>query len=105
LRNEIHTTRHRCRGDRGVRFGDRCPAWLRVACPPANDRHADLTAAQSASDDAVNTAATVRNEYYITSGRPYWQAVKDEGRAANYDAVFGPGAFFQNYELPGYPSY
>jgi hypothetical protein len=78
---------------------------LRVACPPANDRHADLTAAQSASDDAVNTAATVRNEYYITSGRPYWQAIKAEGRAANYDAVFGPGAFFQNYELQGYPSY
>jgi hypothetical protein len=85
-------------------------ARIRLVCPngsvtAARYDHALVrnAMAQSASDAAVNTAATVRNEYAMAAGEAYWQRVRATGLEAAYDAVYGPGSFDQNYEQPKLP--
>lgn len=81
-----------------------CPGGS-VAAARYNHDLAQNVAAQSASDEAVNTAATVRNEYAMAAGEAYWQRVRATGLEAAYDAMFGPGAYVQNYEQPKLPVY
>lgn len=83
---------------------------IRLVCPSgsvaAARYHHDLAQnAQSASDEAVNTAATVRNEYAMAAGEAYWQRVRAAGPAAAYDSEYGPGAYAQNFEQPKLPMY
>jgi hypothetical protein len=78
---------------------------IRLVCPDRSVAAAGYVTAQSASDEAINTAATVRNEYAMAAGEAYWQRVRGAGVAAAYDAVYGPGAFAQNYEQPKLPMY
>lgn len=85
---------------------------IRLVCPDASvaaARYDHVLArnvmAQSASDEAVNTAATVRNEYAMAAGGAYWQRVRATGLEGTYDAVYGPGAYDQNYEQPKIPMY
>jgi hypothetical protein len=85
---------------------------VRLVCPDgraaaAGYHHvlAQNAMAQSANDEAVNTAATVRNEYAMAAGEAYWQRVRATGLEAAYDAVYGPGAFDQNYQQRKIPIY
>ncbi len=85
---------------------------IRLVCPggsvaAARYHHvlAQNVMAQSASDEAVNTAATVRNEYAMAAGEAYWQRVRATGLEAAYDAVYGLGAYEQNYQQRKLPVY
>ena len=85
---------------------------IRLVCPggtvaAARYHHvlAQNVMAQSAGDEAVNTAATVRNEYAMAAGEAYWQRVRATGPEGAYDAVYGPGAYVQNYEQRKLPVY
>jgi hypothetical protein len=84
---------------------------IRLVCPggsaaAARYHHvlAQNVTAQSASDAAVNTMATVRNEYAMGTGEAYWRRVRAAGPEAAYDAEYGPGAYEQNFEQPKRPS-
>jgi hypothetical protein len=80
---------------------------IRLVCPDGTVSAARYhhVLAQSASDEAVNTAATVRNEYAMAAGEAYWHRVRATGLEAAYDAVYGPGAYVQNYEQRKLPVY
>jgi hypothetical protein len=81
-------------------------------CPPQN---ISVTVAPEAAgaanvyDDARDTAALVRASRYARAsdtGEIYhWQVVKYAWPRADYDAIYGPGAYRQNYELPAVPHY
>lgn len=85
---------------------------IRLACPAGNEAAlryhpvpAEDITAQSASDEAVNTAATARNEYAMSAGEAYWQRVRAAGPEAAYDAEYGPGAYAQNFDQRKIPMY
>jgi hypothetical protein len=65
--------------------------------------------AESAYDAAVNTAATERraydDTYYTATREARWQQMRAGGRPATYDAIYGPGAYAQNYKLSSFGYY
>ncbi len=80
---------------------------IRLVCPGGGAvaaRYHHVLAAQSASDEAVNAAARVRNVYAMATGEAYWQRVRAAGPAAAYDVEYGPGSYQQNFEQPKRPS-
>jgi hypothetical protein len=87
-------------------------AMAQEQCPP---RDISVTVAPENAgaanvyDDAHDTAALVRASRYARAsdvGQIYhWQVVKYAWPRADYDAIYGPGAFHQNFELTPTPDY
>ena len=85
---------------------------IRLACPngstaAARYHHAlaQNAMAESASDEALNASARVRNPYAMAAGEAYWQRVRAAGPKAAYDVEYGPGAYEQNFDQPKQPMY
>jgi hypothetical protein len=85
----------------GLLSGAPAIAKTRVECPPAAAARAEQPYALSASDAARDTA--YRDYVRDTHELGYWQELKAGWPRADYDLIYGPGAFHQNYELPGLP--
>jgi hypothetical protein len=76
-------------------------AQTRVECPPQAAVGAAQPYALSASDAARDTA--YRDYVRDTHELGYCHELKAGWPQADYDMIYGPGAFHQNYELPGLP--
>ena len=81
-------------------------------CPPRDISVTvapDSAAAANVYDDASDTAALVgadRVSRRSDVGQIYrWQVVKYAWPRGDYDAIYGPGAYRQNYELRPIPDY
>ncbi|MGH7022681.1 MAG: hypothetical protein ACREEB_03720 [Caulobacteraceae bacterium] len=60
--------------------------------------------APSVYEHAQDTAARVRAWKYRTYQRAVrWRSLKTDWPAYDYDMMYGPGAYAQNYDLPKYP--
>jgi hypothetical protein len=87
-------------------------AMAQSQCPP---RDISVTVAPegngaaSVYDDAQDTAALVQAARYARvsdTGQIYrWRVVKSAWPRGDYDAIYGPGAYRQNYELPAHADY
>ena len=87
-------------------------AMAQSQCPPGDVSVTVVpegAAAANVYDDAQDTAALVRVARYARRsdvGQIYrWQVVKYAWPRGDYDAIYGPGAYHQNYELAAYPDY
>jgi hypothetical protein len=79
---------------------------IRLVCPQARASVSNRILAESAADAAANTAAIERDTAYISAaGEAYWRRVHASPQGANYDIVFGAGAYDENYLQPKEPIY
>ena len=79
---------------------------IRLVCPEVHASASHRVVAESTTDAAVNTAAIERDTAYISAaGEAYWRRVHASPQGANYDIVFGAGAYDENYLQPKEPIY
>jgi hypothetical protein len=79
---------------------------IRLVCPQAHSAVSHRVLAESTADAAVNTAAIERDTAYISAaGEAYWRRVHASPQGANYDIIFGAGAYDENYLQPKEPIY
>jgi hypothetical protein len=73
-------------------------AQLRLVCPTYG--YAAPNVYESARDTAARARAAEDYARYTAAEVAYWQSLKAAGPEAAYDAMYGPGAYAQNFGAP-----